>query len=449
MVESNMNLKELRQVKGMSQSELATAANLSVRTIQRLEQGHKASLKTVRTLSGSLDLPVDQLHQYIDVVTQAVASTDRVHFLDNLRSFLVFLVVVYHCGIVYESSGIGAYFWLVDDLATNDLSGVFNLVIDMFVMAGLFFIAGFFAPASIQSRSYGEYTRGKAKRLLLPWLFAVLTLIPIYKVVFLASRGLPQENWESYFHFSNGIISQSWLWFLPILFVFNLVYAVFHYIQTRLAPDQRWLSLPKCISGAVILSALSGMFFSFAGLNGWTKSWVLDFQNERILTYFMCFLIGAVCYQRQVFTQIQPHRKLVFWVNCTAWIPINLYLGVVIYQLLNPNGHLLAAWLDEGIKQVSFHISLLMMLYSLAMVFQRFFHVRSDFTEWINRNSYGTYVIHTIVLGVIALYLQTVSISSVAKYVILIVTTFVSCQGLLSLYRMFTTNFGRPRQASE
>lgn len=56
----------------------------------------------------------------------------KIYFLDNIRSFMIFLVVLYHRGLVYESSGIGAYFWIVDDPATNDLSGIINLIVWFF-----------------------------------------------------------------------------------------------------------------------------------------------------------------------------------------------------------------------------------------------------------------------------------------------------------------------------
>jgi peptidoglycan/LPS O-acetylase OafA/YrhL len=36
---------------------------------------------------------------------------NQVHFLDNLRSAIIFLVILYHAGGVYESSGIWAFFW--------------------------------------------------------------------------------------------------------------------------------------------------------------------------------------------------------------------------------------------------------------------------------------------------------------------------------------------------
>ena len=40
---------------------------------------------------------------------------------------MVFLVVLIYSGIVYESGGFFAPFWLVDDPATNDLAGIVNI----------------------------------------------------------------------------------------------------------------------------------------------------------------------------------------------------------------------------------------------------------------------------------------------------------------------------------
>jgi hypothetical protein len=81
---------------------------------------------------------------------KAIATTttrgNRIYWLDNLRTFLKFLVILLHAGIVYESSGISAFIsWIVVDPSTNDLSGILSFVIlDIFVMATLFLVAGFF-----------------------------------------------------------------------------------------------------------------------------------------------------------------------------------------------------------------------------------------------------------------------------------------------------------------
>jgi len=116
---------------------------------------------------------------------QDVIKGNRIYFLDNLRTFLIFLVVLCHAGGVYESSGTWASFWIVDDPATNNLSGLLFIILDIFVMPTIFFISGFFTPLSMKNKKGWAFLKSKFKRLIIPWVIAVLTLIPLYKIIFL------------------------------------------------------------------------------------------------------------------------------------------------------------------------------------------------------------------------------------------------------------------------
>ncbi|MEJ2513576.1 MAG: acyltransferase family protein, partial [Anaerolineales bacterium] len=147
----------------------------------------------------------------------------RIYWMDNLRTIIIFLVVLYHVGGVYESAGLWSSFWIVDDPDTMTWVGIMGIFLDLFMMPTMFFIAGYLTPPSLDKKSGREFVKGKIKRLMIPWLIAVFTLIPLYRVIFLYSRGLPQENWQNYIYFIDPN-SQSWLWFLPLLFVFDLIY---------------------------------------------------------------------------------------------------------------------------------------------------------------------------------------------------------------------------------
>lgn len=46
----------------------------------------------------------------------------RLLFLDNLRTFIIFGVVCFHCGWVYESSGVLSSVWIVDDPSKNNMA---------------------------------------------------------------------------------------------------------------------------------------------------------------------------------------------------------------------------------------------------------------------------------------------------------------------------------------
>ena len=52
------------------------------------------------------------------------SEKNRIYFLDNLRTFIIFLVVCYHAGWVYESSGILSSVWIVDDPSKNNFAGL-------------------------------------------------------------------------------------------------------------------------------------------------------------------------------------------------------------------------------------------------------------------------------------------------------------------------------------
>lgn len=58
-----MYLKELRQKKRFSQEQLAEESGLSLRTIQRIESGHRVCYSSLRALATVFDINVDLLEQ--------------------------------------------------------------------------------------------------------------------------------------------------------------------------------------------------------------------------------------------------------------------------------------------------------------------------------------------------------------------------------------------------
>lgn len=362
---------------------------------------------------------------------QDTRTEQRLHFLDNLRAFAVLLVILCHSGGVYESSGIWAMFWIVDDPAINNQAGIVNIILDIFMMPTLFFISGYLAPASLRNRNGWAFIKAKSRRLLLPWAIAVLTLIPLYKVLFLYSRGLPQQHWTTYFHFSNGIFSQSWLWFLPVLFSFNVLYLLLSKSKMRI-PN---ISVRTAILGAFFMGLGYSLAMDILGLQGWTKIGAVDFQNERLLIYLLAFLVGALYFQRDVFAAGCQGRILYYTVNALCWIPVMAYIILLLYPwfkpgqfVVSPSFHRVALWL-------SFHVSLLCLLYVTIETFRRCLNTQGPIRRELNRNSYYVYIIHTIVLGGIALLLLDTTIPSLWKYVILTLSTYAASQIIVSLGR--------------
>ena len=57
----------------------------------------------------------------------------------------------------------------------------------------------------------------------------------------------------------------------------------------------------------------------------------------------------------------------------------------------------------------------------------------------LNRNSYGVYIIHVIVIGVFGTLLLNLNLPALVKYPMLIVLTYVGSNLIVSLYRRAVT----------
>ena len=355
----------------------------------------------------------------------------RIYWLDNLRTFMIFLVVLCHAGWVYESSGIGAYFWIVDDPSTNNLSGIINLILDIFMMPTIFFISGFFTPLSVKNKKGWEFLKSKFKRLIVPWTIAVLTLIPLYKIIFLYSRNLPQESWTTYFHWSNGIWSQNWLWFLPVLFLFDILYLFFSRVNITISN----ITLKRAIWAIFLIGFVYSVSMDIFGLRGWTKIGLLDFQNERLLIYFMVFLLGALCFRLKVF-EAKPESKILYHiVNSIAWIPVTVYIFFLLYPWFSPGNFIVSEIIHRLILWFSYHLSLLCLLYVMINTFRYYLNKQGRISKELNKNSYNVYIIHVIVIGGIALTMLNTAIPSLLKYLILTVSTYVASNLIIYFYR--------------
>ena len=298
----------------------------------------------------------------------------------------------------------------------------------------IFYISGYFIPLSIQ-KSNKEFIVSKVKRILIPWLLAVFTLIPVYKGIFLFSRGLPQEEWFSYFHlferagsdlsfFANNPV-QNWLWFLPVLFVFQMIYWLAARLNIRIR-----ISMTQAVLLTLVLGVAYGMIIHTSCLTGWYHSAFLHFQRERLLIYFMAFLLGALSNKLALFENNTKNLKLYILANVVLAAAMTVFTITALnlfFNLIDPSRNYF--YVSEFTDKLAYHISMVLLmlsfLYLIIHTFRFYFNKINRVLTEINSNSYSVYIIHTVVLGVIALALLKLSAPAFVKYGILSVLTFV------------------------
>jgi len=370
----------------------------------------------------------------------------RIYFLDNLRTFLILLVVVLHSGIVYEP--ILEKVWIVSDPVKNSSLGLMRMYLDLIIMFTLFFISGYFIPASLKSKSNRAFVVSKFRRIILPWIVAVITLIPAYKYIFLHSRGMPQEDWFTYFHIferTEGDLGfyadnpmMGWLWFLPVLFMFQVVYMIL--ARTNV------LSIKISLRTGVILTFIFGLIYSalisYSGQSGWFHSPLLHFQKERLLVYFMVFLLGSLSYKLEVFNSDKKNKKLYIISNVVLTLSLGVFTAVALnlfFNMIEPGRNFY--FISEIIDRISYYIFLLLSMFSFLYILIYSFRFNLNKSNRIlnelSKNSYAVYIIHMVIIGVIALVLLDVSMPAIVKFVIVTIFTFVVSNFLVSVYRKF------------
>lgn len=96
-----MSIQTLRLEKGWSQEELAMHSGLSVRTIQRIENGHRASLESLKCLAAVFQTNVSNLVQEKPMNTNSTPNQQYVEhkeqeaiaYVHNLKIFHVHWII--------------------------------------------------------------------------------------------------------------------------------------------------------------------------------------------------------------------------------------------------------------------------------------------------------------------------------------------------------------------
>ena len=164
---------------------------------------------------------------------RATRPAARILFLDNLRWFIIILVLSMHAADTYRPLG-NWYFFDRKPLTAPTLMffAAWQMYLQAFFMGLLFFIAGFFVPAAFDRKGPRNFVRDRAFRLGWPVLFYMFLLGPLTE--YYVARSWTSTEPTSFAsewlkHIRNGQFLQENgpLWFCLALLIFSIGYAAF------------------------------------------------------------------------------------------------------------------------------------------------------------------------------------------------------------------------------
>ena len=99
----------------------------------------------------------------------------RKHYIDNLRSLVILLLIPYHAAQAWNTWGEPNYLMFGTSRTFSSIIVAFS----PFIMPLLFLLAGMSTRFALKKRSAGQYILERVKRLLVPLVFGTLVFVPV------------------------------------------------------------------------------------------------------------------------------------------------------------------------------------------------------------------------------------------------------------------------------
>ncbi|RZK09926.1 MAG: hypothetical protein EOO43_20805 [Flavobacterium sp.] len=247
-------------------------------------------------------------------------ALNRNLWVDYLRSALTVLVVAHHASLAYTTFAtfdkvayIRSTHAIVDSKRWVGLD-IFENFNDVFFMSLMFLIAGLFLSKSIEKKGIFTFIKDRFYRLFLPFIVlgTLLMLIAYFPSYFIA-----KESTDIGAYIQDFFMVEQWPvgppWFIWLLFVFNVVFALLSsFIKRTSKYTSAFISslqnkpLLFLLSFWLITWLLYVPLASIVGVGTWTGIGPFDFQLSRILLYFGYFMfgvfIGNTDFNQQIFS---------------------------------------------------------------------------------------------------------------------------------------------------
>jgi len=277
-------------------------------------------------------------------------------------------------------------------------------ILDIFMMPVLFFISGYFTPASYIRNGTIGFLKNKTRHIALPWLLGIIILIPL----------LPLCMGKSVDYVINLIKTdpsylfypQAHLWYLGILFIFLVCYAMIAHF-TPPSKKRSSVSDRKHIFSIIVLITLSAVCASFSdhyitSFDNWISlAYVFTLKPAKIVTYICIFILGTYAWRTNWFTKEGWMPSLRIWrILAISTIACTLILKLSIIP--NYNLHTL----NNLIPALDCICSFTTLIYALLIGLKL---QKSNLSEFMAKMSPYSYAIYWIHMPIVFLYLYLIN----------------------------------------
>jgi len=347
---------------------------------------------------------------------------NRLHYIDNLRIFLISLVVLHHLAITYGAPG--GWYYHEARLGFPDILPMLLFVAanQSFFMGMFFFVSAFFLVPSLNRKGTGRFTSDRMLRLGVPLMFFVFVLSPL--TVYLTDRFARGQQVSLVDYWLNLYgIGVGPLWFVEALLLFSFLYLAFRQLNVG-------VRIPFPGTGMILLAAfLTGILQFIIRLwlpLGWSMP-VTGFQFPYFVQYILLFTLGIVAYHNNWMDAVTPEMGKRWFIAANVLILVGLPL---LFMLGMHGGE---ESFGGGLHWQSLGLALweqftgFSLIIGLTGIFKKYFNTQGKTAGRLSGLAYAVFIIHAPVIVALSVALRDWEVYPPLKFIALAPPALMAC----------------------
>ncbi len=305
-----------------------------------------------------------------------VNSGVRKHYIDNLRGLILLILIPYHTAMAWNVWGEPNYIFFEGNRLISSIIVFFS----PYFMPLLFVLAGVSTKLALQKRTSKEYLAERVKRLLVPFLFGTIVIMPIMS--YIADMFNHSYTGGFFQHYSvfftrytdltgaDGGFSIGQFWFILYLLIISIA----------------GIGIIKLLRKVIFKpnKAIQFWLVMMLGLPLPLLSELLSVGGKSLVEYAYLFMIGYFVFSdNEILSKTEKNRWILLSIGLTATI-LNVYLFI---------------WSDKEyilLNTITKYVSEWVMLIALMGLAKRYLNFSGKVSNYIRKRSFLFYIWHFI-----------------------------------------------------
>lgn len=335
------------------------------------------------------------------------ANTGRNYDIDNLKWLAILLLFPFHAAQIWSGGEYsGFYIWSHTSTALD----VFSTAVYPWYMTLLFAIAGMSCKYSLLKRTNKQFVVERIKKLVIPFFFGLLVLIPIMtytaEIFFNGYTGTYWQQYELFFTKKtdltgyHGGFTPAHLWFLLYLFVISMTALLVVRLQKRCFPKFR-------------VGSLSYFCIILLFVPEWICLYALNIGGKSLGQFMLLFLFGYdILSEEGILKKLQRYRLVsLFLFGISGGLYTYLYCLEKIRTIWMDGLYIFYGWMG---------------IITLLGVGRSKLNFQNRVSVYFTQASFPVYILHMPILVVVGFFILKLSIGVAGQFLLIVLISFIA-----------------------